>query len=157
MATKKAAVKKSAAKKVIKKSPAKKNVQKSKTVTPPSPVKVISGKHIISQSDGEQMINRFMYYNKGTKLNLVKFSSGREFDVSLFTSILNTAGVKKIRFRNAVNANNEHTLVITGADEKGYDILIPVIVQQNSLMADTPPPTNGMGDMGDQCSDPKYK
>ncbi len=178
MATKKSGVKKSAPKKVIKKAAPKKVVTKAapkkavkktvskKAVKKKTPskakalVKAISGKHVIARLDGQQMIDTFMYYNNPKKITGISFSSGREFDISLFTTLLSLPNIKKIRFRNAVNANNEHTLVITGVNANGFDILIPVAdstTQSSALTGDDPPPTDGMGDMGDQCTDPKYK
>jgi hypothetical protein len=151
--TKKAAVKKTAIKIVSKK---------------PSPKpKAQTTRHFISIMEGKEMIENFQNQLIKNKISAKSFSIGREFDTSLFEVILKIKGVKKIRFTNAI-ANNEHTLVVTGVDANGYDLNLPASSNPNENIAKnlnlgkggetaTSTSEDGLGDMGDQCTNPDYK
>jgi hypothetical protein len=178
MATKKPAVKKSTIKKapakkaVAKKAPIKKKAVKKtpakKTTTPKAlpvimPSVTLSTPHIISREAGMVMAKSFA--NKLSKNILqdktVLFFSGREFSRTLFEQLLALPGCVQLRFYNAVNSNNEHTLVITGVDKDENDIYFDL--KNNSkkekasfakLMAvDGGTDTNAVGNMGGKCPD----
>jgi hypothetical protein len=159
----KAAPKKTAVKKAA---PAKKSVAKAvlKKITPIE--KALTTRHFISVMEGNIMIENFQIQKSANKLSSKHFSVGREFDISLFEVILKIKGVKKIRFTNAINEKNEHTLVVTPVNAKGNDMYLPassnpniINPKTNSFMAKSTdaPPEDGMGDMGDQCTNPDYK
>jgi hypothetical protein len=158
----KAATKKTVTKKAEVKKVAIKIVSKKSSTKP----KVQTTRHFISIMEGKEMIENFQTQLIKNKISAKSFSIGREFDISLFEVLLKIKGVKKIRFTNAINANNEHTLVVTGVSVNGYDINLPaasnpniVNPKINSIMArgiDTPA-EDGVGDMGDQCTNPEYK
>jgi hypothetical protein len=160
---KKAVAKKSPVKAVpVKKSaPVKKAaVKKKTTATPQIPVvsaAQLSGpNHIISKHEGGTMVTQFRnnMLSLNSKTN-VHFADGREFHVSLFHKLLQLPGAEKLRFYNAVNNDNEHTLVITAADKKGNDIYFTgetiISAQQNMMRGAMPGDTDGVGDMGTQC------
>lgn len=136
-------------KKIIpkKKTVLKKAVIKKKTMPPPVP------DHIIERSKGVEMVNRFD--DNRTNFDNIVFSRGMEFDKSLFEKLLKLKGINKIRIYNAVNDNNEHTFVITGADSKMNDIYFKIKRARKStgskskmaLAADS----SGVGNMGNSC------
>jgi hypothetical protein len=147
MKTKKAAAKKAApVKKVaVKKAPAKK-----KTVSK-------KASHIISEAAGKNMTDRFL--SNLNSLGNIVFSSGLEFDKSLFQKLLSLKDVHALRIFNAVTDKMQHTFVITAVNKKGKTLFLK---QANNLkttgtkskgaMAAAPPPTdNGVGNMGSQC------
>jgi hypothetical protein len=156
-APKKAVIKKTVVKKVEVKAVAKKTSPKPKAKTT---------RHFISIMEGKEMIEKFQSQKAANKLAAKSFSIGREFDLSLFEVILKIKGVKKIRFSNAINEKNEHTLVVSGVDGNGNDLYLPASSNPNitnpktsSFMAKSTdaPPEDGLGDMGDQCTNPDYK
>jgi hypothetical protein len=160
----KAAPKKAAVKKAP---PAKKAVAKALVKKTTSKEKILTTRHFISIMQGNEMVENFQNQKSTNKLGAKSFSIGREFDISLFEVILKIKGVKKIRFTNAINAKNEHTLVVTGVDAIGNEMYLPASSNpklkdsktESMLMAksiDTAP-QDGLGDMGDQCTNPAYK
>ncbi len=161
----KAATKRSVVKKVIvaKKAVAKKTAVKktvSKKSVPKKVTAVNAPNHIISKTEGKTMVTNFR--NNLLDLNSatpVQFSDGREFHKSLFEKLLLLDGVEKIRFYNAVDENNQHTLVITAVDSNRNDIYFknePMAKKQAAAQRSAAAADNdGVGDMGSQC--PAYQ
>jgi hypothetical protein len=123
-------------------------------------------RHIISRSEGEVMEQRFLESLKN--ISDIEFTYALEFDKSLFEQLLRLKGVRKIRIHNAVNANNQHTFVVTGVGTFGQQIYFKINQQssdsqflQKSAVAQTTtsvsPTADGVGNMADQCSQPGYK
>jgi hypothetical protein len=159
--------KKATATKSILKAAPKKAVAKALVKKTTSTGKILTTRHFISIMQGKEMIETFQTQKSANKLAAKYFSIGREFDISLFEVILKIKGVKKIRFTNAI-ANNEHTLVVTGVDANGYDLNLPASSNPNENIAKslnlgkggetaTSTSEDGLGDMGDQCTNPDYK
>lgn len=123
--------------------------------------------HLIQNSKGFEMIDRFA--EKAKDISAFKFTYAREFDILLFKNLLKIKGAKKLRIYNAINENNEHTFVITAIDDNAIIRFFnknPKKRAQNKLVAkamlrgdDMPAdmPDEWVGNMGEECSDPKYK
>jgi hypothetical protein len=146
-APKKAASKKAASKKAAPKKPRGKTGNKGEITSFLSDfAAATTSRHIIPVMDSMTMNDNFNTANAAKDFSNITFFDGREFDIDLFQILLSQPGIEKIRFRNAVNANNEHTLTITGVNENGYDIYLPL----NNSAANSDG-GEGAGDMGDQC------
>ena len=144
--TKKVAVaKKAVTKKVVAKSALPK-----KAVAPKS---ASAAEHIITKNEGKAMINSF----RNTDKSAINFTSGREFDKSIFEALLKLKGCKKIRIYNALDADGYHTLVLTAVDKAENDIYFklktPKSTGAKSAMA-FPIDNSGVGNRGNQC--PEY-
>lgn len=160
---KKAPIKKTAPKKstvkskksTVKKSPAKKPAVKKK-VSGKKAAASPTSRHIISYNKAMMMVAAYKEALQNPGAGKIGFSDGKEFDKSLFEVLLSLKGVQRIRIYNALNENNEHTFVITAVNAQNFNI--PVPVPQNSVQSAVGGDgTGGAGNMGDQCTDPKYK
>lgn len=143
MATKKITKKKT----TVKKAAPKKAAAKTKKAT------VLKSRHIIPYHKGEMMKSAYMQAIKTPGAGIIKFNNGREFDKSLFEILLKVKGVEKIRIYNALNDKNEHTFVITAVNKQKFSLVIPVNTGKMTRGAGE----GSVGNMGDQCTDPKYK
>lgn len=144
--TKKVAVaKKAVTKKVVAKSALPK-----KAVAPKS---ASAAEHIITKNEGKAMINSF----RNTDKSAINFTSGREFDKSIFEALLKLKGCKKIRIYNALDADGYHTLVLTAVDKAGNDIYLKMKTAKKTTAKTAmafPVDNNGVGNRGNQC--PEY-
>jgi hypothetical protein len=115
--------------------------------------------HIIPKALGFEMIERFKKSAKD--LSKVKFEMGKEFDKSLFEALLKLKGLKNVRIYNALNKDNGHTFVITGLDKNSNELYFKIKqegkgkqVSQGKDGGDTPTDNDGVGNMGNQCTEP---
>jgi hypothetical protein len=145
-----------------KKSIKKKTVVKNKAVVKTKILPVALSRHVIPKAEGDIMRKRFTDSVKN--IGKIVFSTALEFDKLLFEQILQLKGIYKIRVHNAVNANNEHTFIVTAVDGTGDEIYFKIKRQSNTpqpmlktTAVATPPDNNGVGNMADQCSYPEYK
>jgi hypothetical protein len=146
-APKKAASKKAASKKAAPKKPGGKTGNKGEITSFLSDLATpTTSKHIIPVMDAMTMNDSFNTANAANDFSNITFFDGREFKIDLFQILLSQPGIEKIRFRNAINANNEHTLTITGVNATGHDIYLPLNNSTANSDGDL-----GAGDMGDQC------
>jgi hypothetical protein len=115
-------------------------------------------RHIIPVMQALEMNEKFNLANAAKDLNSITFFDGREYDIDLFQAFLALTGIKKIRFRNAVNSDNEHTLTITGVAENGADMYLPYdgVSSSSAKSAAASGGGPGVGDFGDQCSGDIY-
>jgi hypothetical protein len=110
--------------------------------------------HIIPKIDGQIMVSKFS--ESLSSLSSITFNHGIQFDKSLFEQLLQLSNVAKIRLYNAVNSNNEHTLVVTAADANNNDIYFKIpasnLAARTSQFLNAPAPDDdGVGDMGTKC------
>jgi hypothetical protein len=140
-----------------------KNTVKKKSLTTAAITKKpLPVNHIIPKTKGDEMIKRFR--NSRKNLNKLTFSLGVEFDKSLFEKLLKLTDAKTVRIYNAANELNEHTFVITALNSKMQEIYFkikPVAAASNSAnmlkTSAVPVTTDGVGNMGSQCSEPVPK
>jgi hypothetical protein len=160
MKTKAAAKKAAPAKKVAtKKVAAKKGTNKKKGTAMSKAADVPKVNHIIPKALGLEMIARFKKNIKN--LSKVKFEMGKEFDKSLFEALLKLKGIQNVRIYNAVNKDNSHTFVLTGLDKNSNELYFKIKqaakskqVSQGKDGGDTTTNDDGVGNMGNQCTEP---
>ena len=149
-----------------KKAIVKKAAPKKKATPPKKTAVLVKNKHIISRDKGEQMKAAYMQEIqkiKATNPKLkIQFNNGREFDKSLFEELLKINGADRIRIYNALNEKNEHTFVITAVNKQNFNLFIPIPAAttktaKSMVMAASTPTEDGVGNMGNQCTDPNYK
>ncbi len=145
---------KAAAKKAV---PQKKTAVKKQVVS--KAISTDKVNHIIPKALGMEMITRFKKSIKN--LSKVKFEMGKEFDKSLFEALLKLKGIENVRIYNAVNKDNSHTFVITGLDKNSNELYFNMKqvvkskqVSQGKDGGDTTTNNDGVGNMGNQCSEP---
>jgi hypothetical protein len=143
--TKKVVAKKAAPKKVaVKKAAPKKAISKKKEDHQPT----VANKHIITKVKGFEMVKRFKQSMKD--LRKVKFELGKQFDKSLFELLLQLKGMQTVRIYNAIDDANKHTFVITALDKKSRELFFKI----KSAAGKDDEVVDGVGDMGNQCTEP---
>ena len=114
-----------AKKSVIKKAaPVKKAAAKKQVVSLAKALTTAKVNHIIPKALGLEMVTRFQ--NNIKNLGKATFEIGKEFDKSLFESLLKLKGIKNVRIYNALNNDNSHTFVITGLDKNSNELYFKI-------------------------------
>lgn len=134
------------------------------TVKQKGTAKFTTHPNIIPWSVGKKMMKDFA--NKKSNLQQVNFDIGVKFPKSLFVELLKLKDLDHVCFYNAINKYNEHTLIIVGIDKYQKPVFFKLKkpltssgnVAQLKTAAIPETETNGVGDMGQQCStvEPKY-
>ena len=122
------------------------------------PVKknALSTNHIISKENGSKMVGKFQ--EAISKLGgTINFEKGKEFNRSVFESLLKLKGCTTIRIYNAVDDYGNHTFVITAVNNKQNDIYfkMPRTKAADNALTTLPPDEDGVANMGNSC--PVYK